>query len=248
MRFDPVVVIPVYNHGPSALRMVQAVRGQGWPCIVVDDGSSADCAARLDDAARDPGVRLLRWARNRGKGAAVVAGLREAVARGHSHALQIDADGQHDAGDIPRFFELARERPDAVICGTPLYDASVPKGRLYGRYVTHVWVWINTLSLDVRDSMCGFRLYPLAPTVALLERASVGERMEFDTEVMVRLHWQGVPVINQPTRVTYPQAGVSHFRVWRDNGRISWMHARLFAGMLARLPWLLGRRLRRALT
>jgi len=248
MRFDPVVVIPVYNHGPSALRMVQAVRAQGWPCIVVDDGSRAECAALLDEAARDPGVRLLRWARNRGKGAAVVAALHEALARGHSHALQIDADGQHDAMDIPRFFERSRARPDAVICGTPLYDASVPKGRLVGRYVTHVWVWINTLSLDVRDSMCGYRLYPLAATQALLERASIGERMEFDTEIIVRLHWQGVPVVNLPTRVTYPRSGVSHFRMWRDNLRISGMHARLFAGMLARLPWLLGRRLRRSLT
>jgi glycosyltransferase involved in cell wall biosynthesis len=246
MHFDPVVVIPVYNHGPSAARMVAAVRGQGVACIVVDDGSAPDCAALLDDAARHSGVHLVRLPRNRGKGAAVAAGFRAALARGHSHALQIDADGQHDPADIPRFLERARAHPDAVICGTPVYDASVPKGRLYGRYLTHVWVWINTLSFDVRDSMCGFRVYPLAAAVALMDSVAIGERMEFDTEVVVRMHWRGIAVINQPTRVVYPAGGISHFRVWRDNLRISGMHARLFAGMLLRFPWLLWRRTRRA--
>src|SRR5206468_913777 len=121
-------------------------------------------------------------------------------------------------------------------------DESVPRGRLYGRYATHVWVWINTLSLDIRDSMCGFRVYPLASLVELLDDARIGWRMDFDTDVIVRLHWRGVPVVNQPTRVTYPRDGISHFRMGRDNLRISWMHARLFAGMLLRAPMLLWRK------
>ena len=168
--------------------------------------------------------------------------LREAGRRGYSHALQIDADGQHDPADVPRFLAMARETPGAVINGRPVYDASVPRGRLYGRYATHIWVWINTLSFEIRDSMCGFRVYPLAPTLALLQRERIGQRMDFDTEILVRLHWRGVRVRNLETRVTYPSDGVSHFDIWRDNVRISRMHARLFFGMLTRLPRLLARK------
>ncbi len=244
MRFDPVVVIPVYNHGASAQRVIAAVRAHGLPVIVVDDGSQPVDAALLGDAARQPGVHLVRLAENQGKGGAVMAGFRAAAERGHTHALQIDADGQHQTADIPDFIALSRANPDAVVCGTPVYDASVPKGRLYGRYVTHVWVWINTLSLDIRDSMCGFRLYPLSRvTELLLSRATIGRRMDFDTEILVRLHWRGVRVVNRPTRVVYPEGGLSHFKMGRDNLLISAMHARLFAGMLLRLPLLLWRKL-----
>lgn len=240
--FRPVVVIPVYNHGPSAVRVIAAVRAHGLPCIAVDDGSRADCAALLDEAAKADGVHLVRLLRNSGKGGAVMAGFHAALDQGYTHALQIDADGQHDTADIPDFIALGQQHPQAVICGTPVYDASVPKGRLYGRYVTHVWVWINTLSFDIRDSMCGFRLYPLQPVGALMQRVCIGQRMDFDTEILVRLYWRGVPMVNRPTRVTYPRDGVSHFQVWRDNLLISRMHAKLFFGMLLRLPLLLARK------
>jgi glycosyltransferase involved in cell wall biosynthesis len=224
------------------VRVIAAVRAHGLPCIVVDDGSRADCAALLDEAARDDGVHLVRLPRNTGKGGAVMTGFQAALQQGYTHALQIDADGQHDTADIPDFMALGRQHPQAVICGTPLYDASVPKGRLYGRYVTHVWVWIHTLSFTIRDSMCGFRLYPLEAVGQLLRRVCIGQRMDFDTEILVRLYWRGVPVVNRPTRVTYPKDGLSHFQVWRDNLRISRMHARLFFGMLLRLPLLLARK------
>jgi glycosyltransferase involved in cell wall biosynthesis len=238
--FDPAVVIPVYNHPQAISRVVAGARAAGCPCILVDDGSDTACAGVLDGlAARDAGVTLVRLPSNQGKGAAMAAGFREAARQRRSHVLQVDADGQHDMADVPRFLALAQAHPDAVVCGHPVYDASVPRARLYGRYATHLWVWINTLSFDIRDSMCGFRVYPLHAVCALLDRTRIGSRMDFDSDIIVRLHWRGVRVINQPTRVTYPQDGVSHFRPWRDNVRISLMHARLFAGMLCRLPWLL---------
>ena len=245
---DPVVVIPVYNHPVTIDRLVDAVRGHGLRCILVDDGSEAGCAAVLDAlaAARREAVTLVRLPHNQGKGGAMMAGLREARRQGYAHALQIDADGQHDPADIPRFIALARAHPQAVICGCPVYDASVPKGRLYARYLTHVWVWINTLSLAIRDSMCGFRVYPLDSVVPLIDRVAIGRRMDFDCEVLVRLHWRGVAIVNVPTRVHYPQDGVSHFRAWLDNVLISRMHAVLFAGMLLRAPRLLWRQLRGA--
>ncbi|MFN3963946.1 glycosyltransferase family 2 protein [Silanimonas lenta] len=239
----PMVVIPVYDHEHAIGHMVAAVRRHGLPCLLVDDGSSPPCARVLDAlAAGDEGVHLERLPQNRGKGGAVMAGLRAAARLGASHAVQIDADGQHDPADLPAFLALAERHPEAIVCGVPRYDASVPKARLYGRYLTHVWVWINTLSLDIRDSMCGFRVYPLASVLPLIEAEAPGERMDFDPEVLVRAHWRGIPVVNRETRVTYPLDGVSHFDVLRDNLRISAMHARLFLGMLLRLPRLLWRR------
>jgi glycosyltransferase involved in cell wall biosynthesis len=242
--FEPVVVIPVYDHPATIAAVVAQVRGQGLPCILVDDGSGLECARVLDTlTAADPGnVALVRLPHNQGKGAAMVAGFRAAGQRGFTHVLQIDADGQHACADIPVFIAQARRAPAAVIAGCPIYDASVPRGRLYGRYATHIWVWINTLSLDIRDSMCGFRVYPLASLLPLLASVRIGRRMDFDSDVIVRLHWRGVAVVNQPTRVTYPQDGVSHFRMWRDNVRISAMHTRLFFGMLLRAPLLLWRK------
>lgn len=243
--FRPVVLVPVFNHERAIGAMVDAILAHPVPCLLIDDGSSASCAAVLRDlAARADGrVTLIRLPRNQGKGAAVMAGFDAAWQAGYTHALQIDADGQHDADCIPAFFDLARRHPEAIVCGTPLYDASVPRGRLIGRYVTHVWVWVHTLSFAIRDSMCGLRVYPLAAVVPLTRTTRIGPRMEFDTEVLVHLVWRGISVLNIATPVTYPSDGVSHFRMWRDNVRISWMHTRLFFGMLGRLPMLLARKL-----
>lgn len=241
MRF--VAVVPVYNHGAAIGAVVDGLRDVGLPVLLVDDGSAADCAAVLDDlAARHPDVRLVRLAVNSGKGGAMIAGLRAAAAAGYSHALQIDADGQHDTTEAPAFLAAARDHPEALITAYPVYDDSVPKGRLYGRYLTHVWVWINTLSFAITDSMCGYRVYPLAATIALLDAVRLRLRMEFDVEVLVHWHWRGGRIVNRPAKVRYPSDGVSHFRVFADNVLISKMHARLFFGMLWRLPILLWRR------
>ena len=238
----PVVVIPVYNHEHAIGTVVEKVRAQGLPVILVDDGSKESCAAVLDSLAKPPEIVVFKRTQNGGKGAAVMSGLEEASRLGYSHAVQIDADGQHNLVDLPKFLELANANPDALITGQPVYDASVPKGRLYGRYLTHIWVWINTLSLAINDSMCGFRVYPLPRTLAAIV-PSIGKRMDFDPEIAVRLVWAGTKVINIPTHVTYPLDGVSHFDVLWDNVRISGMHTRLFFGMLIRLPKLLWRKL-----
>jgi glycosyltransferase involved in cell wall biosynthesis len=242
--FKPCVVIPVYNHERTVGAMVDAVLAQNLPCILVDDGSAAECAGVLDDLAATHPTRitLLRHATNRGKGSAVVTGFRHAAEAGYTHALQIDADGQHRAADIPRFLERAAEHPDALILGSRVYDDSVPRLRFYARYLTHVWVWINTLSLKIDDSMCGFRVYPLAPVIALARRRQLGERMSFDIDILVRLYWAGLEIVNVPTPVRYPADGVSHFRAWSDNVEISRAHARLFLGMLLRLPTLIARK------
>ncbi|EPJ3203971.1 glycosyltransferase [Salmonella enterica subsp. enterica serovar Derby] len=243
LTFSPCVLIPCYNHGAMMSGVLDRLQPFNLPCVVVDDGSdktTRDELARL--AAEYSNLTLIRLPVNAGKGAAVISGIQAAADAGFSHAVQVDADGQHAIEDIPRLLALAKEHPTALISGQPIYDDSVPRSRLYGRWVTHIWVWIETLSLQLKDSMCGFRVYPVAPTLQLAQRVTLGKRMDFDTEVMVRLYWQGNTSYFIPTRVTYPQDGLSHFDALKDNLRISLMHTRLFFGMLPRIPSLLFRR------
>jgi glycosyltransferase involved in cell wall biosynthesis len=240
--FAPCVVIPVYNHEHAIGAVVGAIRAQGVPMVLVDDGCSQACADVLQRLSATPDVILVRHERNRGKGAAVMTGLRVAHERRYTHALQIDADGQHTLSDVPRFLDEARQHPDTVVCGRPIFDASIPRSRYYGRYLTHGLVWLETLSFELIDTMCGFRVYPLASTLALLNRSHVGARMDFDTEVLVRLHWRGVPTRWIPTAVSYPIDGVSHYRMFLDNARMTSLHVRLVFGMLVRLPLLLWRK------
>jgi glycosyltransferase involved in cell wall biosynthesis len=239
---NPCAVIPVYNHELAVPAVVQELLDAGLPCVLVDDASSPACAAVLRTLAGQDNVFLVQLPVNQGKGGAVMAGLREAAKLGFSHALQVDADGQHDLNDIAVFLDNSRQHPKSLICGYPQYDASVPKGRLYARYLTHVWVWINSLSLQIPDSMCGFRVYPLKPVLHLIDTANLGKRMDFDPEILVRLSWRNQPMQWLPTKVHYPQDGLSHFRLFHDNALISKMHAKLFFGMLARFPLILWRR------
>ena len=241
------VVIPFYNHEGAIAEVVARVKAQNLPCILVDDGSHSRCATVLAAiaAAESGWLTLLTQPQNGGKGAAVMAGFAAALAAGHSHGIQLDADGQHRVEDLPRFTQAIAEHPAAVIAGVPIYDDSVPRHRLYGRYLTHGMVWLNTLSFEIRDSMCGFRAYPLAPALAAWQGMRWGRRMDFDTEILVRLRWAGLRVLSLPTRVTYPSDGVSHFDLVKDNLRIAGMHTRLFLGMLLRSPRLLWRALTR---
>lgn len=238
------IVIPVFNHEGAMPAVLDSLKGFGLDCLLVNDGSSEECSRVLEALALEQAawVSLLTLEQNQGKGGAVMAGLLEARQRGYSHALQIDADGQHDVRDLPKFLEAAEADPEAVICGVPLFDASAPKARLYGRWATHIWIWINSLSLQIKDAMCGFRLYPLNSVVKLISEVELGRRMDFDPELLVRLSWRGARIVSIPTQVQYPLDGRSHFRLFSDNWLISRMHARLFFGMLFRSPLLLWRK------
>lgn len=242
--FNPCAVIPVYNHERTVAAVVARVREHGLPVVLVDDGCSEVCARELERLSEQPQISLFKHPVNRGKGVAVRTGLLAATERGFTHALQIDADGQHSLDDIRVFIEDARAHPGAVICGRPVFDETIPRSRLYGRYFSHVFVWTETLSLTIVDSMCGFRVYPLKETVPLLRKSHVRSRMDFDTEILVRLHWRDVPMRWLKTRVHYPADGVSHFRLGLDNILMVTLHVRLLCGMLIRLPLLLSRKFR----
>jgi glycosyltransferase involved in cell wall biosynthesis len=239
---NPCAIIPVFDHERAVPAVVEAVLAAGLPCVLVDDASSAPCAAVLRQLAGHDGVYLVTLPVNQGKGGAVMAGFREARRLGFTHALQVDADGQHDLAGLALFLDASRQQPAALICGYPHFDASVPKGRLYARYLTHFWVWVNSLSLQIKDSMCGFRVYPLAPVLHLINSVELGKRMDFDSEILVRLSWRNQPMHWLPVKVHYPQDGLSHFRLFHDNALISKMHTKLFFGMLGRFPLILWRR------
>lgn len=233
-------VIPVFNHPHYLKALVTQLEDYGLPIIMVNDGSDEQCSQLLREIAQQhPSVDLIEHSSNKGKGQAVITGLKHANVGGFSHVIQLDCDGQHDWNDVAKFLEISQQNAEAMVVGQPQFDASVPKKRLYGRYATHIWVWINTLSFDIKDSMCGFRVYPLATTINIIDTATFQQRMGFDTEILVRLKWENVPFINVPTKVIYPENGISHFNVLRDNIGISQAHTRLFAGMLIRLPKLL---------
>jgi len=237
-------VIPNYNHHLVITETIKSLVAFGLPIILVDDGSNEETQQVLADVDSNfHQVTLIRREQNGGKGAAVQTGLAAAYQAGWSHALQVDADGQHDLNDVDRMLKLSITSPQALLSGQPIYDDSISKGRYYGRFITHFWVYVETLSTDIKDSMCGFRVYPLAAYHQLSQSSHLGNKMDFDIEVMVKLHWQGVPMRFVKTKVLYPEDGISHFNVFDDNVLISLMHTRLFFGMLWRLPKLLFRKL-----
>ncbi|WP_061035647.1 MULTISPECIES: glycosyltransferase family 2 protein [Vibrio] len=240
--YQPCFLIPCYNHGSTIAAVVDSLASFSMPILVVDDGSEEATKQTLDALANEEKITLIRLTENQGKGGAVMAGIQQAYADGFSHAIQIDADGQHDLDALPNLLQASQDKPDNLISGQPIYDDSVPKSRLYGRYATHIWVWIETLSLSIKDSMCGFRAYPLEATANVLKKNEIGKRMDFDIEILVRMYWDGTDIDFVPTRVIYPEGGISHFDALWDNVKISWMHTRLFFGMLPRIPSLLARK------
>jgi len=231
-EFRPCAVIPTYDNPDTVRAVVEVVRAL-LPVIVVDDGSAGPGRAVVEAIGADGLATVHHRAQNGGKGAAVTTGFELAQAQGYTHALQIDADGQHALEDIPMFIDAARARPLALVLGAPVYDHSAPKGRLIGRQITRFWTNIETYGRVIDDPMCGFRVYPLGPACEVAPRC--GQRMDFDIEVAVRLVWAGLPVVNLPTRVRYLEGGVSHFDLVRDNLRISWMHSRLAVRSWVRL-------------
>lgn len=237
------IVIPVYNHGEPLRVTVAGLHRFALPILIVDDGSDGDTRAAIDEIVAQHDITLIRLPNNVGKGGAVMEGCRAAARSGYTHVLQIDADGQHDIDDIPKLLAASQSEPEALITGAPVYDESIPRSRLHGRKITSFWVCIETLSLSVPDTMCGFRVYPLASIMPLIESGRIGTRMDFDIEIVVRLFWRGVAVIGVPTHVSYPAGGRSHYRLVRDNLQIARLHTRLFFGMLLRLPVLVGRRM-----
>ena len=227
-RFRPAVLIPNHNHGSTIEALLHRLAAHEIDCLIVDDGSGAETQRALEEAARTRDwVQLLRRPERGGKGAAMMDGLRLLAKQGYTHAVQMDADGQHDVNDLKKFLKASCAQPEALILGTPKYGPEVPRVRLAGRQLSRLLVWLETFSFAISDPLLGFRVYPLRETVNVLESARLGERMDFDPEIAVRLKWRGLPIKNIPTRVIYPAGGLSNFAIVGDNVRMVNLHFRL---------------------
>ncbi len=232
------VLIPTFDNPGTLEQVVTEARRYVEDVLVVDDGSGPE-ARRVAQGLADRSLAMVVFRQmNGGKGAAVRTGLSAARERGYTHAIQVDADGQHDTEDLPRFVEASNADPAALVLGRPVFDESAPKSRLYARRISIFWCAVETMGRRVGDPLCGFRVYPIAETLA---QGAVGEAMDFDPEIAVRLAWAGLPIHHVDTRVRYlsrQEGGISHFRPWRDTFSISVMHARLCITGLVR--WALG--------
>ena len=251
-----LVLIPSYNPGPKVYETVAAALAQ-WPVVwVVVDGSTDGTAQGLqalaqtlaERDAQQPGLRVWLLPHNAGKGAAVLHGVLAALAAGYTHVLTMDSDGQHPADLIPLFMQASLLRPETMVLGRPVFDASAPLLRVRGRRVSNAWTNLETLGAGIADSLFGFRVYPAAALAAVMQCQRWMRRFDFDTEAVVRLAWRGVKPLNIDAPVRYLTAedgGVSHFKYGRDNLLLTWMHSRLMIGFVLRLPLLLWRRARR---
>lgn len=244
-----LLLIPSYNTGSELLeRTVRGALAHWRDVWVVIDGST-DGSGKAVEAmlAEHPGLRLLQLPVNRGKGAAVLQGAEEAQRAGFTHLLAMDADGQHPAERIPQFIALSEKYPEAMLLGCPQFGPEAPQVRVQGRKISNAWSNLETLGWGIGDSLFGMRVYPVAALLRAFASTRFARRFDFDTEMAVRIAWQGVPIINVPTPVKYlsrEEGGVSQFRYFRDNTLLTWMHARLLFGFLIRLPLLTWRLVR----
>ncbi len=243
-----LVLIPSFNTGPKLLDTVKQARRHWNPVWVVIDGSNDGSEQALLTLQRtDPGLRVFILPNNKGKGAAVLYGLRQATSHGFTHILTMDADNQHPADSLQLFMDESHEAPDTMILGNPIFDASAPRIRVVGRKICNWWVNLETLGCSIGDSLFGFRVYPAAALLRVMLAHRWMRRFDFDAEAAVRLVWAGVPARNLDAVVRYflpSEGGVSHFRYVRDNVLLTWMHARLLIEFVVRLPVQGWRRLR----
>ncbi|STO92968.1 glycosyl transferase, group 2 family protein [Haemophilus pittmaniae] len=230
-----IAIIPHYNHSATVGYVAQTLINQGLEVLIVDDGSTAEHRQALSNLNSIKGLHIHYRRQNGGKGAAMKSGFQLALRLGYTHALQVDADGQHNLADVPLMLQQVEKMPEVIVCGRPIYGDDAPKSRLYGRKITNFWNAVHTWSFDIKDGMCGFRIYPLASVDRLLQQQSLGDGMDFDIDIIIRAHWQQIPLKWVDTPVKYDKNGISHFKVGRDNLRISLLHTRLFFTMLGRL-------------
>jgi glycosyltransferase involved in cell wall biosynthesis len=230
-------LIPHYEHAGAIGALLDRLAPFDLPCIVVDDGSAEAARAVLRELeSRHPWVTVVWRDVNGGQGAAKRTGYHKAFEAGYTHSLELDADGQHDTNDIPRFLAAMHANPSAAVLGKPEFGADAPKARIYGRQLSRGLVWAACCSLTIEDPLCGFRGLPLERAVEVTRSAHTGDRMSFDPEFAVRLYRAGLPIVTIPTRVSYPLDGVSHFDMVRDNLRLAGTYVRLLAELPLALP------------
>ncbi|HEY3757264.1 MAG TPA: glycosyltransferase [Opitutaceae bacterium] len=231
-----LVLIPSYNTGGRLIQTVQECLRHWVPVWVVVDGST-DGSERpvLALAETDSRVRVLRLARNGGKGSAIRAGVEAARERGFTHVLTMDSDGQHPADLIPAFMRASEEAEAAMILGRPVFGPEAPAARRQGRKLSIAMAHFEILGPGIDDPLFGFRVYPLESLDQALKATRWARGFDFDQEVIVRMFWNGTPTVNLPAPCRYlsrDEGGVSHFKYVRDNALLVWLQLRLLSELL----------------
>jgi glycosyltransferase involved in cell wall biosynthesis len=234
------VIVPSYNSGRLLEDTLRSCLEVWQPVIAVIDGSTDGSASRARDLTDGTDrLEVITHEQNAGKGGAVLTGMERAATRGMTHAAVFDADGQHEAAELPRFMAASAAHPEAMILGVPVFGADAPALRVSGRRVGNWWTNLETWWGGIDDSLFGFRVYPIAPSLRILRGIRGGRRFDFDTQLAVRLYWAGVPPLSLSTPVRYPErasGGVSHFRYLQDNLLLTRVHIGLFLRSLTMLP------------
>jgi glycosyltransferase involved in cell wall biosynthesis len=215
------VVIPVFNHALTVGRVVREAKSH-FPTIVVNDGSTDDTGKILG---LETGVTVVTLPHNQGKGAALRCGFATAEKMGFTHAITLDADGQHAPGELPLFAAASRRQPEALIVGVrDLVKEKAPRGRRFTNNLSTFWFQVQT-GVPLTDTQCGFRSYPLGIIHPLHVKT---QRYAYELEIMVKAAWTGVPVVAQPVSADYAAATsrISHFDPWRDLAGISLLHSK----------------------
>ncbi|MFO7762003.1 MAG: DUF2062 domain-containing protein [Desulfobia sp.] len=227
----PVIIIPVYNHASTLPNVVGRAIKTGWPVLVVDDGSTDQGIEQLYDTE----CRILRLDNNQGKGAAILAGARQALKMGGNAIITIDADDQHDPAEAPLLVKKAEKNRSIIVIGCrEMSKNKVPRSSRFGRAFSNFWVRLEC-GLDLPDTQSGFRLYPI-PEILYLNTRS--RRYDFEVEIITRAAWSGIPIASVPVNVYYPEANrrTSHFHWLRDNLRLTVLHTVLICRALIPLP------------
>lgn len=244
-----LVLIPSYNTGPRLVETVREALRHWKPVWVIVDGSTDGSHQPLRALANDnTHLRIIERPRNGGKGAAVLTGFEAAAKEGFTHALVMDADGQHSAPHIAAFMKESAAHPRALVLGKPLFGPEAPALRLNGRKLSVGMVHFETLGGGIDDPLFGFRVYPIMDTICVFRTTRWARRYDFDPEIAVRLFWSGVPTLNRDAPCRYlskADGGISHFHYLRDNLRMIWLHTRLVVTLLL-LRWPAARKAQRA--
>jgi len=246
------VIIPVYNSEKHISDVLRSVLQHAKDVIVVNDGSTDGTLDVLrhsresgnlpkqqeiaGQARNDGAFELVSYAKNRGKGYALQQGFRRALELGFTHAITMDADGQHLATDIAMLVQASENQPNALIVGARKFDnPNMPQGNVFANNFSNFWFMVQT-GKKLPDTQTGFRIYPLQK---IGKMRLFTNRYEAELEMLVRSAWRNIPIISQPINVYYPPINerLSHFRGGKDFFRISVLNTILcFAAVIYGYP------------
>ena len=232
---DWVILLPTYNNADTLADILTELGKQDLDVIAINDGSIDQTSTILNAFSN---VKTYTFDKNKGKGMALRFGFEQAYRMGYKTAITLDTDGQHDPADLAQFKALLKENNEALILGSRnMKRKDVPKRSSFGRSFSNFWVQVAT-GYKLSDTQTGFRAYPLELINGITWYT---HRFEFEIEVMVRLAWRRVPILEVPIAVEYPENRVSHFRPFQDFMRVSFLNTFLVPiGLLYQRPknWL----------